>query len=122
MGARRTNIPRWPSVSIVVSPLHACRGLGCLSAAQAAGATRAVSHSACFELRPRLRQASPDRRVADATSVVLSLHLGFVSFTEWLKETGPHDVIIDGANVGMHNQSYDGAQINFGQARRPNVL
>lgn len=35
-----------------------------------------------------------------------------------LKESGPYDIIIDGANVGMHGQSYEGAQFNFSQVRR----
>lgn len=39
-------------------------------------------------------------------------------FEAWLKETGPYDIIIDGANVGMHGQSFEGAQFNFGQVRR----
>lgn len=39
-------------------------------------------------------------------------------FEAWLKETGPYDIIIDGANVGMHGQTFEGSQFNFGQLRR----
>ena len=39
-------------------------------------------------------------------------------FQNWVTTSGPHDVVIDGANVGMHQKSYEGAVFNFDQVER----
>jgi len=41
----------------------------------------------------------------------------FEAFVQWLEEHGPVELFVDGANVGMLNQSFHQGEFNFQQVR-----